>query len=126
MVGSSNGIAGQRRWFILLSMVATIATMIVGMLLWQAVELDSFARVSDQVDRVRWVMTGFRFALVGALAIFWPRLWFLCSSRGAGKSMTWAQWIALRWRVIGWLLFIEVVIGQNPFGSVINVVHSLS
>jgi hypothetical protein len=114
MAACSNGTGLRRRWFLMLSLVAAAAAIVVGVVLWQAVELSSLTAVSERVDRWRPLLGGLRLALIGALAVVWPCLSSLHSR--ADDEAARAHWMALRWRVVGWLLVIELVIGQNLLG----------
>ena len=74
MAAFSNGTGLRRRWFLTLSLVAAAAVIVVGVVLWQAVELSSLATVSERVDRLKPLLGGIRLALIGALAVVWPWL----------------------------------------------------
>ncbi|MBX3707130.1 MAG: hypothetical protein AB7F35_05250 [Acetobacteraceae bacterium] len=114
MAACSNGSGLRRRWFLTLSLVAAAAVIGVALVLWQAVELSSLAAVSEGVDRWRPLLGGLRLALIGALAVVWP--WLSSRRSRADDEPAHARWMALRWRVVGWLLVIELIIGQNLLG----------
>ncbi|MEZ5553451.1 MAG: hypothetical protein R3E82_21395 [Pseudomonadales bacterium] len=123
MAACSNGTGLRRRWFLTLSLVAAAAVIVVGVVLWQAVELSSLAIVSERVDRLRPLLGGLRLALIGALAVVWP--WLSSLRSRADDEAARARWMALRWRVVGWLLVIELIIGQNLLGRFFGAaVHS--
>lgn len=116
MAGSSKRTRLRRRWFLTLSLVAVIAVIAVGMLLWQAVGLSSFSVVSERVEHAKPLLGGLRLALIGLLALLWPRLPSLWPNADAENETVRTRWLALRWRVIGWLLVIELVLGQKLIG----------
>jgi hypothetical protein len=120
MAACSKGIGLRRRWCLTLSLLAAAAMIAVGAVLWQAVELSSLAAVSERVNRWRPLLGGLRLTLIGVLAAAWPWLSLLTSHASDEASL--ARWMALRWRVVGWLLVIELVIGQNLPGRVITIV----
>lgn len=123
MAACSNGTGLRRRWFLALSLVASAAVIVMGIVLWQAIELSSLTAVSEHVDGLRPLLGGLRLALIGALAVAWPRLSSL-RSRAEDEAAR-ARWMALRWRVVGWLLVIELIIGQNLLGRFFSAaVHS--
>jgi hypothetical protein len=122
MAGFNNGTGFRRRWFVSLSLIAAVVTIAVGEFLWQAVELSSLATVSERMDQARPLMSGLRFALIGSLAVFWSWLSFLGARSGTANETTRACWMALRRHVVGWLLLIELAIGQNLFGRFVTVV----
>lgn len=114
MAALSRGSGLSRRWFLTLSLVTAVLALAAGVLLWQAVEVSSVAGVSERLDRWRPAMAGGRFVLIGLLAALWPRLPFLWRGAMAGESVQ--GWMAWRWRVVAWLLVIELVIGQDLLG----------
>jgi hypothetical protein len=123
MAACSNATELRGRWFLTLSLVAAAAVIVVGVVLWQAVELSSLAIVSERVDRLRPLLGGLRLALIGALAVVWP--WLSSLRSRADDEAARARWMALRWRVVGWLLVIELIIGQNLLGRFFSAaVHS--
>jgi len=122
MAGFNNRNDFRRRWFATLSLIAALATIAVGAFLWQAVELGAFATVSERMDEAKPLMSGLRLALIGSLAVFWTRLSFLGAPSDTANETTRARWLALRWRVVGWLLVIELAIGQNLYGRFVTVV----
>ena len=116
MAACRSGSRLRRRWFCTLSLLAALAMVGVGMLLWQMVALYSLTAVSARVTQASAYLGGFRLALIGLLAILWPRLPAFWLRADADDDATRARWMALRWRVVGWLLVIELVIGQNLIG----------
>jgi len=118
----SSSTAVRRRWFLTLSLGTGLAVVVAGMLLWQAVELSSLAAASERVDRARPVLSGVRLVLIGLLAVLWP--WFP-SLRFRGDTddeIGRTRWMAFRWRVVGWLLIVELIIAQNLLGQFIGVI----
>ncbi len=110
----------RRRWFVTLSLVAALAVIAIGALLWQAVELSSLTTVSARVEQLKPMLSALRLAAIGVLALLWPqRVPWLSSLRlstSADDESTRARWMSLRWRVVGWLLVIELIIGRNLLG----------
>ncbi len=115
----------HRRWFLTLSLVAVIGVIGIGSMLWQAVELSSLSAVSEWVERLKPILSGLRLALIGLLAIVWPRLPALWLPRDDDDTRARACWMVLRWRVISWLLVIELVLGQNVIGYFLTVATGL-
>lgn len=116
MAAFSNGARLRRRWFLTLSLVAVGGVIAVGLVLWQAVGLSSLSTVSERVAAAKPFASAIRFALIGALALAWPRLPALWTGANDSDDRTHAHWMALRWRVVGWLIVIELVLGQNLIG----------
>ena len=107
----------RRRWFIGLSFLAVGLIFAVGALLWQAAELSSISTVSEQVARLKPFAGATRLLLIGALAALWPRLVDLAVRYGRVDAAERSKLRALRWRVVVWLLIIELIIGRNLFSQ---------
>ena len=122
MAGSSRMALQRRRWFLTLSLIAAISVMAIGVVLWQAVGLSSLSRVSEHVSAAKPVASALRFALIGLLALAWLRLPALWGNANPDDDRAHARWMALRWRVVGWLLVIELVLGQNLLGHVLMTI----
>ena len=122
MAAFSSGIPLRRPWFVVLSLFAALAVIAVGMVLWQAVALSSLTAASEWVDEAKPLLSSLRFAVIGLLAILWPQLSCLSQRFGTDPEATHTRWMALRWRVVGWLLVIELIIGQNLTGRLVSVV----
>lgn len=122
MAAFSNGAQLRRRWFLTLSLVAVGGVIAVGLVLWQAVELNSLSTVSERVAAAKPFASAIRFALIGLLALVWPRLPALWAGANGNDDRTHARWMALRWRVVGWLTVIELVLGQNLIGRFLGVI----
>ena len=114
----SSGTGG--RGFLTLSLVAVLAAIALGALLWEAIELSSLNAVSERVDQAKPILSGLKLALIGLLAFLWPRLSSLWRRAGADDENARARWMALRWRVIGWLLVVEFMVGQNLLGRLVS------
>jgi hypothetical protein len=126
----------RRRGLLGLSLLAVVLTAGVGVLLWRAIELSSVSRVAQQVEQLKPVAATVRLALIGLLAVFWPRLVDLALRFHRVSEDKRADLLAQRWRVVGWLLVIELVLGQNlvlgaqgdacsaPAGCVPGMAHS--
>jgi hypothetical protein len=126
MAGSSRVVSGRRSWFLGLSLLALALVLAVGAVLWQAVELASLAALSERIEGIKPVAGAVRLLLMGLLALFWPRLVrFVARARNV-NDRTRTHWLALRWRVTGWLLVIELVLGQNLLGRFLSTVSGMS
>jgi hypothetical protein len=106
----------RRRGFLGLSLLAVALTIIVGFVLWQAVELSTVAQVSVQIDQIRPMASGVRLVLIGLVAALWPRLVRIAHRHGRIDEDRRDALLAQRWRVVGWLLVIELVLGQDLIG----------
>ena len=107
----------RRRWFIGLSFLAVGLILAVGALLWQAAELASLTTVSEQVARLKPFAGAIRLLLIGVLGALWPWLVDLAVRYGRVHAAERSKLYALRWRVVAWLLIIELIIGRDLFSG---------
>ena len=121
MAVSNKPAAMRRHGFLGLSLLAVALTIGVGVVLWQAVELSSVSRVSAQIEQIRPFATSVRLVLISLVAVMWPRLVQLAHQHGRIAEARRDDLLAQRWRVVGWLLVIELVLGQDLFGRLVAV-----
>ncbi len=94
----------------LLSLLALVLSAVVGMLLWQRVQTSSLEGVATETGRFTHVMTLFRMGLIAGVAVFWRPIIHVIVGR---QSAPHAHLIAWRWRVVGWWIVLELVLGQE-------------
>ena len=113
MVGFSKATIARRRGLLGLSLLAVVLAIGVGTLLWQTVGVSSVSRVSEQVQQLKPVAATIRLGFIALLAAVWP--WFVERAYPCGRvdEIKRAHLLAQRWRVVGWLLVIELMLGQN-------------
>ena len=104
-----------------LSMLALVFAAGIGGLLWRAVELSSVAQVAARVDELKPLATGIRLALIGLVAVLWPWLIGLAHRAGRINEDQRDDLLAQRWRLVGWLLVIELVLGQDLLGRFLAI-----
>ena len=116
MAASSKAVAVPRGGLLGLSVLAVVLAAGIGVLLWRAVELSSVAEVAARVDELKPIATGIRLALIGLVAALWP--WIIDLAHRAGRigEQQRDDLLAQRWRLVGWLLVIELVLGQDLLG----------
>ena len=116
----------KRSWFVGLSLLALALVLAVGALLWQVVELTSLVIVSERIADIKPVVGGVRLLLIGLLALFWLRLVdFAARARNVDERIR-VHWLALRWRISGWLLVIELMLGQDLLGRFLGTILGMA
>ncbi len=78
--------------------------------------------IFERVAAAKPFSSAIRFALIGVLALAWPRVLALWASTNGDDDRAQARWMALRWRVVGWLIVIELVLGQNLIGRFLGAI----
>ena len=103
----------KRKGFLCLSLVTALLTLLTGFFLWNSVQTHSVVTIREYIHQWQPILAGIRWALISGLALGWPGLcrWLVRSGR---ISIDKAQQIkALRWRIVGWLVVIELILGQS-------------
>ncbi len=69
------------------------------------------------------LLTGIRCLLIALLAMGWPLIVNALHRWGRIDEAQAATLLALRWRIVTWLVVIELVLGQNLLGQVLAVLQ---
>ena len=109
----------MRRSFFLLSIIATLATLLVGMLLWSAVKTQSILTVQQTLDDWRPLIAILRWTLLMILAQCWPLIYRTNIPAEQLRTSRLKHWLSTRWRIMAWLFVLELMLGQNGFALLI-------
>ena len=123
MVVFRSGLTLRRRWFLLLTLLAVALTLSTGGILWHLFETSSVCEIQSSIDALKPVFSGFRLFLIALVAMTWP---FLTSGLYRWGRIDEGQKDTLdnlRWRVLTWLVVIELVLGQNLLGQVLSLLQ---
>ena len=123
MAVSNNGFALRRRWFFLLNLLAFGLALGAGGILWHSVETSSVVAVQTRIDALKPLLTGIRVSLIALLAIGWPWIMNAFQRWGRLDETQTGNLLAVRWRIVAWLVVIELVLGQNLFGQVLAILQ---
>ena len=118
-----NGSALQRRWFLLLTLLAFALALVAGGILWHSVETSSVSQIQTQVDAMKPVFSGIRLFLIALVAMAWPFVTNNLHRWGRIDKAQVTTMLALRWRIVTWLVVIELVLGQNLIGQVLALLQ---
>ena len=113
----------RRHWSLALTVLAAALTLAIGLLLWQSVETSSVIGVQGQVATMKSVLTILRLSVIAVIALLWPMLIGVFHRRRRIDDARRAELLAVRWRIVAWLVVIEVVVGQNLLGHVISALQ---
>ena len=117
-----NGLV-RRRWFFLLTLLAFVLALSTDGILWHSVETSSVSEVQAQVDSLKPVFIGFRLFLIVLIAVAWPFVTNNLHRWGRIDKAQVTTMLAFRWRIVTWLVVIELVLGQNLVGQVLAVLQ---
>ena len=118
-----SGLVVRRRWFFLLTLLAFVLALVVGGGLWHSVETSSVSEIQTRVDALKPTFTGLRLFLIALVAVAWPFVTSVLHRWGRINEAQATTMLALRWRIVTWLVVIEGVLGQNLLGQVLAVLQ---
>jgi hypothetical protein len=110
-----------RRWFFLLTLLAFALSLVTGGILWHSIGTSSVIEIQTRVNSMKPFFTGIRLFLIGLVAAAWPFVTNNLHRWGRIDESQATMMLALRWRVVTWLMVIEMVLGQNLLGQVLTV-----
>ena len=118
-----NGRALRRRWFYLLTLLAFALALVAGGILWYSAETSSVSEIQTRVDAMKPVFTGIRLFLIALVAVALPFVTSNLHRWGRIDEEQATTMLALRWRIVSWLVVIELVLGQNLLGQVLALLQ---
>ncbi|HEY9198626.1 MAG TPA: hypothetical protein VIR60_04600 [Gammaproteobacteria bacterium] len=98
----------------------------IGAFLWHEVQTSLVAAIQTRIDVLKPVLTIIRFLLIGTVALSWPAItrgihrWGRVDEAGASRLLS------LRWRIVTWLVVIELMLGQNLLGRFMSALQGAS
>ena len=126
MAAFHNRSAMRRRWFVMLTLLAFGLALGIGALLWQSVQTSSVVAIQTRIDVMKPAFTTIRFLLIGLVTLSWPAItrglhrWGRVDEAGA------ARLLSLRWRIVTWLIVIELMLGQNLLSRFMSALQGAS
>lgn len=109
----SSSALSKRKGLLFLSLTASLMALSVGIFLWDGIQTHSVQHIRTRIDQWQPILTGIRWMLIGGLALVWPQLcrwWVHSGDLGNHRAR---QPSDLRWRLVGWLVVIELILGQG-------------
>ena len=121
-----NGLAVRRRWFVLLTLLALGLALGIGAFLWHAVQTASIATTQTRIEAMRPTFTTIRCLVIGVVALSWPAMTRGLYQMGRVDATGAARLLSLRWRILTWLVMIELMLGQNLLGRCLTALQGTS
>ena len=126
MAASRNRVAMRRRWFVMLTLLAFGLALGIGIFLWHSVQTSSVAAIQTRIDVIKPVFTTIRFLLIGLVALSWPASTQLLHRWGHIDEARATRLLSMRWRIVTWLVVIELVLGQNLLDQFLSALQGVS
>lgn len=115
-----NNVMGKRRWFLRLTVLTVVFALTIGVFLMHALQSSTVVTLQSSVDAYSSILTGLRVAVIGLIAYAWPKLIRYAQQSGRMSQERGTELNSLRWRIVGWLLVIEMLIGQDLVGHLLT------
>jgi len=121
-----NGLTVRRRWFVLLTLLVFGLALGIGAFLWHAVQTSSVFAIQTRIDVMKPVFIAIRCLVIGVLALSWPAMTRGLYQMGRVDATEAARLLSLRWRIVIWLVVIELMLGQNLLGRFLAMLQGTS
>lgn len=121
-----NGFPMRRRWFMLLTLLAFGLALGIGAFLWNAVQTSSVVAIQGRIEMMKPVFTAIRLLVIGLVALSWPAITRTLHRWGRVDEGGAARLLSMRWRIVTWLVVIELMLGQNLLGRFLAALHGAS
>ncbi len=113
----------NRRWFLRLTMLAIVLALTIGTFLMHTIQISSVVAVQSSIESYKPFVTGLRLVVISFIAYAWPKVIQNAQQSGRISKERRTQLLAQRWRMVGWLLIIEVVLGQNLVPHLLTAIN---
>ena len=108
-----NNLRTKRKGFLLLTTLAALLTGLVGFLLMHRLQTESVQSIQHSVDSWQTSLTAIRWVVIILITLFWNHLIGGLAKAGIITEQQAADLTALRWRVVTWLVVLELIVGQG-------------
>lgn len=108
-----NSTLSNRKGLLLFSLTAILLALFTGLFLWDGVQTHSIQTIRNHLDHWQPLLTAIRWTLIGGLGLGWPQL---CRGWVRARNLSHLeahQLITFRWRIVGWLVVIELILGEG-------------
>jgi hypothetical protein len=103
----------HRRWTLLFTFLALALAFVVGAILLELTRFYSLDQIRDNWSRVTPYAALVRLTLIGLTAAFWGPITRFIAARYRMDAPGQERMYAARWRIVGWMMVIELVVGQD-------------
>ena len=124
MVAFHNGFAMRRRWFVLLTLVAFVLALGIGAFLWHAVQTSSVVAIQIRIEAIKPNIVMIRLLVIILVALSWPGIVSAFYQWGRVNEVGATRLLSLRWRIVTWLVVVELMLGQNLLGRFLAAIQS--
>ena len=110
----------HRRWLLRLTILAIVLALIISTVLMHALKISSVVSVQSIINSYTPYLAGLRLMVIALIACAWPKLIQYGQHSGRVSRERGTELESLRWRIVLWLLIIELLVGQNLVGRLFS------
>ena len=118
-----NALAMRRRWFVLLTLLGFGLALGIGAFLWHAAQTSSLVAIQTRIEIMKPTFTLIRVLMIGLIALFWPTVTRALHRCRRVDEAGATRLLSLRWRIVTWLVVIELMLGQNLLGRFLGALQ---
>ena len=104
-------------------MLTIVLALTISTFLMHAIQISSVVAVQSSIESYKPFVMGLRLVIIGLIAYAWPKVIQYAQQSGRISKERRIQLLSLRWRTVGWLLIIELVLGQNLVGHLLTAMN---
>jgi hypothetical protein len=108
-----NNSRAQRKGFLITTLVAALLTALVGYWLMHRLQTDSVQSIQQSIDTWRLTLTLGRWTLIALVTFGWNAGVEYFTNTGKINFAQTGKLQRFRWRVVTWLVILELVLGQG-------------
>ena len=116
----------RRKGLVLFTAVAMLLTVLTGTLIMYRLQIESVESVRQGMQEWQPVLTGVRVAVILQVALGWNRLVAVLTHTGMLHLARARQLATLRWRIVLWLVVLELVLGQGVLVRIVQLAAGLA
>ena len=111
----------RRSGRVFFTVVAVLLTVLAGTLLMYRLQLESVQSVRQDLQGWQSVLAGVRVAVILLVALGWNRLVAVLAHTDMLDSAREGRLTALHWRIVAWLVGLELVLGQSVLVRIVQL-----
>ena len=108
----------KRRWFLRLSAFTLLVAVVSAGVLVMTLQHTDLQTLRHHLENYRLTTTAIRMGGIALITLTWPKLVSASEQCGHISRERSVELRALRWRIVTWLILIELLVAQNLIGAV--------
>ena len=111
----------RRKGLVFFTILAALLTAGAGFLLMHRLQLESVQSIRQDMQAWQPVLGTVRVTVILLVALGWNRLVAVLTNTGILHPARAGQLAALRWRIVAWMVVLELVLGQGVLARIVQL-----